>query len=397
MRPYLIYTKEFLLLASVATLPMFLKLNNILLGLFVFVSLIHLIYQRNSSKFRRLVFLGWPIYSFFILALIGAFYSPGWDSFKYLERYLSLLFLPLILIADSSLYEQRLKSIQNALLLGTLATLLICYVNVVFEMNMKNEPISYFFRWRHLGHQFTGIADTHPTYLGLFLVISQFLILRTPNIAVGLRIGLFLFFTAGLFQLASRMALILFIALFLGLIVHRLRKRKLPMLVLAAGLTFCAVTYINYGSEYLKNRLFSKESFLNDKRFKRWEVSYELFKEKPLFGHGLKEIESVRHNKYMEFGYTDAARENLNAHNQFLEYLVRNGAIGAFVYVMAMAYLFLKAIHRQDLFFSFVFGLFIIAGLTESLMVRIVGIEFLAIFGSLFLSKSTTHSAIRVE
>ena len=193
MRPYLIYTKEFLLLASVATLPMFLKLNNILLGLFVFVSLIHLIYQKNSSKFRRLVLLGWPIYSFFILALIGAFYSPGWDSFKYLERYISLLLLPILIIPDNTLSDRRIKSIKTALVVGCMITLSLCYVNVIWEIYTNKEPISYFFRWRHLGHQFTEIADTHPTYLGLFLVISQFLILRTPKIAVGLELDCFCF------------------------------------------------------------------------------------------------------------------------------------------------------------------------------------------------------------
>lgn len=388
MKSIVFNVKEYLLFASVFTLPMYLKINNLMLGLFIFFSMIHLIYYGKLSGIRRAALLGWPIYSFFILAALGSFYSPGWDSFNYLERYVSLLLLPFLIIPDPSKFNKRVINIQYALVLGSATTVFICYANAIWEIFSNNEPLSYFFRWRHLGHQFTEIADTHPTYLGLFLVISQFIVLRLPKISVGARVGLFLFFAAGLFQLASRMALILFFLLFVVLIIHRLRNRKWHMLVLVAGLTFCVVTYVNYGSDYLKNRLFSKESFLNDKRFKRWQVSYEIFKDNPLLGVGLKEVEDVRNKKYLEYGFVEAAKDNLNAHNQFLEYLTRNGAIGGVVYVISLTYMLLNAIYRKNLFFSFVFGLFIIAGLTESIMVRIAGIEFLAIFGSVFLSSA---------
>jgi O-antigen ligase len=379
--------KENLLFLTVFTLPMFIKLNNYFLGALIVIGLIQLFVVRNREGLKRVLLFGWPVYSFFLLAVIGSFYEPSWDSFKYLERYLSLLFLPLILIADSSVYEQRLKSIQKALLFGTLATLLICYANVLFEMNVKNEPISYFFRWRHLGHQFTEIADTHPAYLGLFIVVSQVYLLRAPNLPSWFRIMAFLTLSAGLFQLASRMALILFFFLFLGIVIHRLRRKKWHMLVLLAGLLLCTVTFLNYGSDYLKRRLFSSESVLEDKRFSRWEVSYEIFRENPILGVGLKRIEPIRHQRYSEMGFDDAAAKDLNAHNQFLEYLSRNGALGGVIFVVSLSFLILLAFFQKDLYFTAVFALFVLASLTESTMVRIMGIEFFALFGSVFLSK----------
>jgi O-antigen ligase len=80
-----------------------------------------------------------------------------------------------------------------------------------------------------------------------------------------------------------------------------------------------------------------------------------------------------------------AAASEFNAHNQFLEYLSTNGAIGGFVYIATLGFLLLLSIYKRDTLFTLIFLLFILANLTESMMVRIKGIEFYAIFTLLFL------------
>ena len=137
--------------------------------------------------------------------------------------------------------------------------------------------------------------------------------------------------------------------------------------------------------------MFSVDAILDEKRVQRWEVSYQIFKENPFIGVGYGKIETVRKEKYREGGYSLAEANELNAHNQFLEYLSINGAIGGFVYAIALGFLFLFSIYKRDHLFTFVFFAFFLANLTESMMVRIKGIEYYAIFTTLFLCSQTRN------
>ena len=117
----------------------------------------------------------------------------------------------------------------------------------------------------------------------------------------------------------------------------------------------------------------------------RWQVSYEIFKENPFTGVGFKKVRELRREKYLEKNYPLSAESDFNAHNQLLEYLSTNGAIGGFVYVVSMTFLLLMSIVRRDSLFTFIFLIFILANLTESTMVRIKGIEFFAVFTTIFM------------
>lgn len=378
--------KRFWLLYMVVfTLPMYMRLNNYLLGVFILLGVLTMPFKYKKIKVEVLKD-GWPIFGFFILAVIGSFYGATFSNgIKLLEKYWAFLLVPLIMLAEKHEYGKRRENIFLSLVIGSVVTLLICYGNLIYEMVSRNEPITYFFRWRHLGHQFTEIADTHPTYLGVFVVISIVFMFKSKKMGHAIKIPLILFFLFGLFQLASRIALFLAILFLILLVVNRTKKQWALVAILSLGIVFGILVFKKMGSKYVKDRLFTVESALNDKRFQRWDASYEIFKENPFFGVGFSRIESIRHDKYMEYGFEVAARQDLNAHNQFLEFLSRNGVVGGFVYVCSLGFLLLLSMYRGDYLFSLIFFVFIIANVSESMLVRIKGIEFFAIFATLFL------------
>jgi O-antigen ligase len=248
------------------------------------------------------------------------------------------------------------------------------------------EPLSYFFRWRHLGHQFTEVADTHPTYLAVFIVVSIFFLIQDSKTSNNLKSILIPLLILGLFQLASRIALFLMILLVIFILVKRFRGNKWQTASVVFGIVFGSLLVIYYGSEYLTSRIFSENAIVNDRRMIRWEVSYEIFKNDPLVGVGYDRITSLRREGYLHYGFEAGALEEYNAHNQLLEFLSTQGAIGGFIYVTSLAYLFFLAIYQRQVLFAFVFFAFFIACSAESMLVRIKGIEYLAIFGTLFLS-----------
>jgi O-antigen ligase len=156
-------------------------------------------------------------------------------------------------------------------------------------------------------------------------------------------------------------------------------------MALLLGILLSTGIFIRYGSSYMVQRMFSKEAFLDTKRIERWQVSFEIFREHPFIGVGFERIKPMREEKYLENNYSTAAASEYNAHNQFLEYLSTSGAIGGFIYAAMILFLLLLSAYRKDTLFGFIFLAFILSNITESMMVRIKGIEYFAIFATLFL------------
>ena len=356
--------------------------------MFLALGLLDFILRPKNYGLKNLT-IGWPFLLLFLLSVIASFNGASLlEGLGHLEKHLSLILVPLVLLGTKDKYNGLRDMVFFCLVLGCAATLLICYLHLVFEMISQNEPLSYFFRWRHVGHQFTDIADSHPTYLALFTVMSIMYLIQNKDLEIMLKFFLLGFLLLGLFQLASRMALALLSFFLLVSIVQKVRNYSRFALFLGMGIVLCVLIYNNWGSDYLQNRLFSKEAIFNDERFQRWEVSYDIFKENPIIGLGHERIDEVRSEKYFEAGFNLAGRNSLNAHNQMLEYLSRNGAIGGFIYVLVVGYLLLLSILRKDTLFVFFFIGFILANLTESMMVRIKGIEYFVLFTTLFLCRT---------
>jgi O-antigen ligase len=366
---------------------MYTNLNNILLisyfGLFVLEGR----FREKLNNLKSDYHLITPLALIFLLVLMAAINpveSIG-AVFKHLEKNWSLLIIPVTIIACKDEYAKIWRNIFSALLWGCVATLLICYGNVIYEMIAGKEPLHYFWRYRHLNHQFTNIADTHPAYLGLFIVTSIAFLFLEKSMKKGVKLLLFLFFLLGLLQLASRMALLCVILLAAYFLWTKFKNHWKQILIGLGVISIVGIVFLNTGSSFMKDRLISIEQLENDERIKRYKISYEIFTENLIFGIGATNKDEVRIKKYLEQDFMVAALEKYNAHNQFLEYLSVNGIIGGLVFIFVFAYIFFIAWKKQQYFLLCVMILFFMANLTESMFVRIKGIEFFAITVSLLL------------
>lgn len=378
--------KTKLLFLVVFTLPMYMVVNNVFLGLYIILCLFDGNFTEKRKNLKNNYKLLIPIVLFFCLALIASINNTESFFLKHVESYWSLLLIPFVVSIQSQFYKKSKDIIFKGLVYGSTATLIICYINVFYEMILKSEPISYFFRWRHLGHEFTEVADTHPAYLGIFIITSIAYLLTTNEFTPKLKIGLTIFFTLGLFQLAGRMALLINGVLILILVINSFKKYKKLIGLSLVGISILTIILFEFGSNYLTERIFSTNSIEKDYRFERQVVSYEIFKENPIFGLGFHKIKETRIEKYTEHGYIIAAHNVYNSHNQFMEYLSVNGIIGGFIYILIFGFLIIKSLRQKEYLFTFIFLSLVAANMTESMFVRIKGIEYFAIFATLFLS-----------
>ncbi|MBZ9777936.1 O-antigen ligase family protein [Psychroflexus sp. CAK8W] len=370
------------------TLPMYTQINNLLLGIFIVFSIFN--YLKDRENFSNSFFKNYfPVIAFFFLAVIASLNYDDILNFKELEKYWSFLLIPLAFWMTGGENKKLIKYAFRGLILGCVTTLLICYLNTFYEIIAYNEPWSYIFRWRHLSHRFTEIADTHPAYLGLFICTSTYyLLFKSKQFNTKLRILILSIYFLGMLQLASRVAIFIFILIFFGCIFSIFKKNIKYFIVSLIIFLFSSLIIFSVGSEYLNKRMLSIENIMEDSRFDRLNISYKIFKENILLGTGFEKVDEVRIKKYREYDFDLAAREKYNAHNQFFEYLTINGIVGGIIYAVVLFYLILLSLKRKNHLFLFIIISFFVANLTESMLVRIKGVEYFSIFVSLFLMKT---------
>jgi len=372
------------------TLPMYTRINNLLLGIFIVFSIFNnLACKENLRKpFLKNFF---PVIAFFFLAVMASFNYDELLNFKQLEKYWSFLLAPFAFWMIGGDNKKLIKFAFHGLILGCATTLLICYLNTFYEIIAYNEPLTYILRWRHLSHRFTSIADTHPTYLGLFICSSTYyLLFSSKEFDNKFRIPLLFLYFLGMLQIVSRVAIFIFILIILFYFISIFKRNVKFFAVSLIIILFSFFFIFSIGSEYLNKRMLSIENITEDSRFDRLNVSYEIFKENIVFGTGFEKIEELRIKRYREYGFDLAAKEKYNAHNQFFEYLTINGIIGGVIYIGIFLYLFLLALRKQNNLFLFIVISFFIANLTESTLSRIKGVEYFSIFISLLLMKNSS-------
>ena len=369
------------------TLPMYTKINNIFLVIFIILGFFEIIFTPKKTNLITFFFNGWPIVVFFVLSALAALRSFDMQAFKYLENHWSLLFIPFVILTKRKEFLSRQNYAFLSLLWGTILTLLICNINHVIKMFKAGLPMVEWYGKGFNSHEFTEIADTHPAYLSLFVVTSILFLIQSDKLQNNSKTILSTILFVGLLQLTNKISLLLFVSFLFYVAIHKFKRQSLKSTVLILGLLVSSTVFIAYGGKYIKSSMFSVNTIIDEKRIERWEVSYEIFRENPLIGVGYKKIDQVRRSKYLEKNYSLAAANELNAHNQFLEYLSINGFLGGFLYAISLGFLFLLSIQKNDYLFTFIFFVFILSNLTESMMVRIKGIEYFSIFASLFLCR----------
>lgn len=126
-----------------------------------------------------------------------------------------------------------------------------------------------------------------------------------------------------------------------------------------------------------------------DMRIQIWRSIPSIIDQNWLFGFGTGDTKDELVAGYKRLNMTDAAEQQFNAHNQYLETLLALGLPGLLLLLLLLfypVYLFFK---REFEFLHVIFiGILAINLLFESMLVRIAGVMFFSIFYSLFFTRN---------
>lgn len=370
---------SYALAISMFFLPLNLKLNNLFLVLFfiLFVFEGNFNSKLNELKinYKKLI----PTTTLFFIIVFGYTYSTYTNNaFSQIERMLPLFLLPLFFVSNPYKLYKHIDKYFFGLVLGCILSALITWGWLTFEFFFKKNGWNLF-SWKYSKNNLIVNLGQHTPYISMFIFISiGFIIskleskIKNKNILRTACVVLIVF----LIQLSSRTAIIYFLG---ASIIYLAIKKYFSVLVVLLLLILAFFSFLvsqenNYYKKILVDEIGLSGIDKIDSRFERWNNSYELFYENPIFGVGSGDVEVYRLLKYRKNGDMDAYKEKYNAHNQLLEFLSSQGLIGGFTYLLTFAYIIYLSLRSKNKFYLFtIIGIFICC-LTESMFRRSWGV-----------------------
>lgn len=415
---------DFSAAVCIATLPWSLKLNSACIIGFLVLNGILAIRSGQTKRFDTAYFLGASF--LFWIACIWLIASSNYtEGFKHLEHSLSLIVFPAVFAFKGKSGQSGIKFI----FLTFLASCLLRYFLFVFQV-VEVELVLIPDYWKELFLLTNNLFNEkamHPTYFGMYLGMSGFICfhfyleeaVKSRKFLWG---GLFVLFLLMNLTLAAKAALA---GTFLGLLagmasrIHagfqkkKLVKGILAILVFGAGTAILLVKVPNslvqeFNSYYqllqgensedafeydLYGSNFNEQSWYTTNRIHIWRAGLNVVKENPLLGVGTGDAEDALKEEFVRRGNTTLAIRNTNTHNQYLDFLVRYGAIG----LVAILFFFGRALrvgflYRNTVFIMFLV-LFVTVMMTENILNRQYGIVFFSFFLSGLLFQGSKHAS----
>jgi O-antigen ligase len=127
-----------------------------------------------------------------------------------------------------------------------------------------------------------------------------------------------------------------------------------------------------------------------------WKSAYKACIEKPLTGYGIGDVRETLGNIYKEYQIRHALKNNLNAHNQYLQTALAAGLPGLLILLACLVMPFIISSRERNMLYALFLLIIGINFLFESMLCRQAGVVFCSFFNGFFLltsDRETSHIA----
>ena len=349
-------------------------------------------------------YLGTTLALFFPL-LIGAIYAPSTEkAFFQLSKCSFYLLVPILIIRKDLSAKKMLYWSTTGIIIGSIFSMCLLLAINFHKYFSLDLPISKLFSYEYTGLKFISpLRSMHPIYLGSYYLFMLILIWQS-NYPIKKNIKLLITVMGVVTMIFLNSRAIFFIGTFLFLIflIKNLSLTKSLLTVTTAIIIltllqpFLQQTYIynklvkgtqwELSDNVAKHNIDSKRT--SDSRMSRWLVSLDLIKEKPFLGYGTGAARDLLASEYKEREMYASMDERFDSHNQYLGFAIQVGLFGIVFLLSYFITNFYWAFQNKDfILFSYVI---IVGGLCiiENYLIRNMGINFVAIFGTILLYKN---------
>ncbi len=322
------------LLFATATIPLANNLNSIAIILFVITCVIQRPLKESWAQLKQSRLWLLPFFYFLWLILTYFWDTSGGFTIKQVEHYAILFFVPPALAMIPQINYKHLKYV-GLLFIGVTVT--ICIVSVFKSYNEYKITGDYrVFYYHYLSQQ----VELNAIFLSNFCLASVIWLFYfgRNNASLLIKIPIALFLLGMIFFLSSKMVLILLALLIPVFILYYIRARKniVRLIIVLVILVTAGIISINKLS-YLKWRIletkYKEYEGPQDNhnglaiRLFMWKTGWDLIKEKPLLGHGIKGARVETLEQYKKKGFMLGYKEGYHTHNQYIESALMGGVV----------------------------------------------------------------------
>ncbi len=333
--------------------------------------------------------------------ILGLLYAP--DVNKGIAQILKSAFYlltPAILLRKDMKRIPAIESFGWGLVIGTSLSLIYLFAHSSLLTRFMEGGIRSVLSYGAMGKEFLAvIPEMHPVYYGSYVVGALgFIWLRPLPLNRIVNCVLTVFFVVGIIFLNSRSVFLATGILMVYTIIGKVKlKYWIPISVLL--LVGLYLFYPHYSQTYFYNKLrhgtaWELQENINksntdvdrkaDSRMSRWLVSLELIRERPIIGHGTGSARVLLNESYERNAMPISLSQEYDSHNQFLGYGIEFGLVGFAVLLWYFGYHTKRAIRKREAMAAFFFLSIFLFCLTENYLIRNMGINFVAVMGTLF-------------
>lgn len=388
----------YLLACFLIALPFAHFYSERLLSCFAIHTLIHL---RKSclAMLKKKPF--WIISSVFFLNLIAVTYSnyPA-EGLKNVSQQLGILLFPFCFaVTELNLSKYKLSLLKIFAYTCTI-TIVYLYFEAFRTIYFFDFPFSIIGRSSFINQNFSEPIGLNATYLSMYVMLSVstffYIIFHGRNYKKWKYLFCIAILIAGLIQLSSRSVFIcLCLIVIAGIPVFLLKgKIRLQFFIISlVAFTFIILAILNVSS--LKKRYLTDleidlsenavTSDFSETRMQRWSMGMELIKQSPVIGYGNGSEKYLLKEKYFTNKFYKSFLLEMNAHNQYLSFLINTGIIGLLLYLYVLYFGFSATVKRKDFILISFLILVTIVSVSEDILAVNKGVFFYSFFYSLFM------------
>lgn len=389
----------FFLLFSGITIPFSYAINSISIAILFLVSFIFFkrdLFIRRAKQINVLLY----IIVFYLICLFGVLYSYNTSqALVNLERSIPILLFPIIFINVSDVLDIKMIVISIwGLVIGTILVLLSSQISIANEIINTNSSFSLILT-HYVRVEFIekALVIIHPPYFA-FLTLFSFISIYLFPIIYKIKVPLLIYLFFSLYEISGLMSiLILSLFIFFEIIIPFIKGgslRALYSIILFLLLSFTTIIFYNHYSNTLSgSSIFDRIEWALKKgdtsRPDNWSSVINVIKNNPIIGvgtdGGINQLQQYRKENWESF------INKHNAHNQFLEILLRYGFLGLSLFILILYKFIYMAIISRDKIFIWLIILFILVSITESVLERQIGIVFFSFYSTIYYIYYSTN------
>jgi O-antigen ligase len=380
-----------------ASLPFDMFYSHLILISFALHTLIHLEKKRIRALFTLRTL---ALQSVFFVTLLCIIYTNNTNEALTETGRRSIIFIIPILLCLNPLNLQKYRpQLLLAFALVCSITIAYLYLDALITIRHFHLPSSMLFSRSFANHNFSEPINMHATFFSMQAAISLVYLLsllikeKKINYQI-LYLGCSLLLTAGLIQLSSKsvcIALFIIINIAVPYFLLQAAKRRKYILaaasfsvLLIAGILLSGTFRERYVTELATDLSPAKAGEVLDSRLARWQVVVKLIAKRPVTGYGTGSEVGLLHDSFFDNKLYNSFLNNLNAHNQYLSFLVKSGIIGLLVYIATLAFGFKTGFQQKDLLFIAFLVIITAVSFSENFLDVDKGIFFYAFFFPFF-------------